>query len=148
MCVSLPESLLAFDSCGRALRGGLFCVKHEETSERLIDDPRLFNEVEGRMDWIRLPLGSQLMQFIVPEGFTRVASGHDLSNYFHCLRHHPSWWPRNAFTRALDGVHFPELGGVAGVKYRGCFKWFAWEAKVLLTLRAKHTCAFWKSKGP
>jgi len=43
--------------CGKPLTGGLFCVPHKPTSDRLINDRRPLNAKEKRLDWSRLPAG-------------------------------------------------------------------------------------------
>jgi hypothetical protein len=89
---------------------------------RLINDRRALNEHELRLDWARLPHGAQLAQLVVGPDEVVVASGDDLSNFFHCLRHSPVWWPRNSFSRNLFSEDFPDLPLTRGTRYRACFK--------------------------
>jgi hypothetical protein len=122
MCVLLPEEAIPKNSEGQALRGGLFCVRHKPQSDRLINDRRVLSELESRLGWITLPYGPQLCQLVVHENEVVLGSGDDLQNYFHCLRHHPSWWACNAFTRPLPGHRFVEHGADPNQVYRACFK--------------------------
>ncbi len=41
---------------------------------------------------------------------------------FHCLRHHPSWWSRDALSRGLRGEGFAAEGGAPGCCCRACFR--------------------------
>jgi hypothetical protein len=134
MCMLLPEDLLPRSADGGILRGGLFAVAHKNASDRLINDRRPLNEVEGRLHWAELPVGWQLTQLVVSDHQSVVASGDDLQSRFHCLRHRPECWPRNTFSRRLDGVRLDSLWvrarwGIPGL----FFEVFVWVTATQLT---------------
>ena len=118
----VEDSQIPRDTVGRALAGGLFVVPHKADRDRLINDRRPCNSVEGRLGWARLPHGCQLLQLVVEEWQTVVASGDDLSNYFYCLKHLEEWIPRNAFGPPVSGEHYTRWGCRSGTLYRPCFR--------------------------
>ena len=59
---------------GKPVKGGLFCVAHKISSDRLINDRRPLNAREHRLKWCDLPKD--------PSESVR-GSGDDLSNYFY-----------------------------------------------------------------
>ncbi len=52
-------------------------MAHKATSDRLINDRRVLNDTASRLDWIKLPFGSQLTQVILRPDQIIVASGDD-----------------------------------------------------------------------
>ena len=62
--------------------GGLFAVRHKQDKDRLIYDRRPRNNRERRINWARLPAGSQWGQTVIPPGFCLRGSLDDLSVYF------------------------------------------------------------------
>ena len=98
MITFLPEDQV-YQENGRSIKGGLFCVAHKPSSDRLINDRRPLNIRENRLGWSALPCGSLLCQIILKKGESIRCSGDDLSNYFYLIRHTEEWYPRNAFER-------------------------------------------------
>ena len=107
---------------GRPVKGGLFCVAHKPSSDRLINDRRPLNIREDRLDWSTLPCGSMLCQIILEKGESIRCSGDDLSNYFYLIRHAEEWFPRNAFGDPIMGSELSGLGLEDNRKYLPAFK--------------------------
>ncbi len=84
-------------------------------------DGFLYNQLEGRLDWAKLPLGCQLAQLVVGPEETVIGSSDDLSN-FYGLRHHPEWWPSNAASSRIPGRLFHHWDCAEDVVYKACFK--------------------------
>lgn len=93
----------------KVIKGGLFCVPHKPTSDRLINDRRPANAREKRLEWCQLPSGPMLTQLILEPSESIRASGDDLSNYFYLIQHLDSWKHRNAFGKAFRGSQIPEF---------------------------------------
>ena len=89
-------------------------MPHKEHSDRLINDRRPFNAIEGRLKWAKLPHGTMLMHLIVKQGETARASGDDLESFFYTLEHLQEWLARNAVGKPFEGEGFEEFGGVPG----------------------------------
>ena len=106
----------------RLIKGGLFCVPHKETSDRLINDRRPANVRENRLNWCQLPSGPSLCQLILDQTQSIRASGDDLSNYFYLIKHLEAWQPRNAFGRPFRGALLPEAGLKPNVLYLPAFR--------------------------
>lgn len=121
LCVLINEDLVPRDTRGNALSGGLFCVVHKLLTDRLINDRRPLNAVEGRLGWAKLPHGSLLCQLIVNSKEVLRGHGEDLSKYFYKLKHHIDWVPRNNFGRKLQGSRYTKYGGIAGKSYYMAF---------------------------
>ena len=96
MITFLPQRDVVHEQ-GLPVKGGLFCVPHKPTSDRLINDRRPLNCREKRLGWSTLPAGHMLCQLILEKGESIRCSGDDLSNYFYLIQHTPEWFPRNAF---------------------------------------------------
>ena len=96
MITFLPKSEVLRDK-GKLVKGGLFCVPHKPTSDRLINDRRPANIREDRLNWCQLPCGPLLCQLILEREQSVRASGDDLSNYFYLIKHLDAWHGRNAF---------------------------------------------------
>ena len=107
--------------CGKPLTGGLFCVPHKPTSDRLINDRRPLNAKEKRLDWSRLPAGHMLCQLILEKDESIRCSGDDLSNYFYLIKHSPNWLPRNCFGEPIWGKEMPGLNLNPNKKYLPSF---------------------------
>ena len=107
--------------CGKPLTGGLFCVPHKPTSDRLINDRRPLNATEKRFDWSRLPAGHMLCQLILEKDESIRCSGDDLSNYFYLIKHSPNWLPRNCFGEPIWGKEMPGLNLNPNKKYLPSF---------------------------
>ena len=60
MIVLVPEDQVPRGADGSPLVGGLFCVAHKAEVDRLINDRRPLNAVEGRLFWAQLPHGCLL----------------------------------------------------------------------------------------
>lgn len=88
---------------GKLVKGGLFCVPHKPTSDRLINDRRPLNARESRLDWSKLPAGHMLCQLVLEKNESIRCSGDDLSNYFYLIKHSPEWLPRNCFGDPILG---------------------------------------------
>ena len=87
---------------------------HKKDRDRLINDRRPFNKIEVRLAWSRLPHGSMLTRLIIEPHQHAVASGDDLSDFFHSLKHNPDFIPRNYFGRPLKGKDYLDWGGSSG----------------------------------
>ena len=92
---------------GKLVKGGLFCVPHKPTSDRLINDRRPLNARESRLDWSKLPAGHMLCQLVLEKNESIRCSGDDLSNYFYLIKHSPEWLPRNCFGDPILGEKIP-----------------------------------------
>lgn len=75
----------------KVIKGGLFCVPHKPSSDRLINDRRPANARERRLGWCQLPSGPMLTQLILDPSESIRASGDDLSNYFYLIQHLDAW---------------------------------------------------------
>ena len=121
MITFLPEDQV-YKENGRSIKGGLFCVAHKPSSDRLINDRRPLNIRENRLGWSTLPCGSLLCQIILEKGESIRCSGDDLSNYFYLIRHAEEWYPRNAFGDPIKGRELPGLGLKDDQRYLPAFK--------------------------
>ena len=106
----------------RIIKGGLFCVPHKATSDRLINDRRPLNIREHRLDWCELPAGPMLTQLILDGDQSVRCSGDDLSNYFYLIKHLDCWLHRNCFGDPIMGHKLPELGLDPHKKYLPAFR--------------------------
>ena len=102
---------------GEPLVGGLFGVPHKQKL-RVIFDRRPQNANELRLNWLRLPGGSQLTRLVLGRRQGLRASGTDLRTWFSQLREAPNKVHRQAFGRSLSGAHFGEFGALADRHYR------------------------------
>ena len=119
MAVLIEECDIAHLKDGRLLLAGLFCVPHNEASDRLIVDRRPANEGDARLGWSTLPLGPQLCQAIIGPGEVLRGSGDDLRTYFYCLENAEDAVPYNAFGRRLTGsAEWKQYGAAEGRFYR------------------------------
>ena len=107
--------------CGKPLTGGLFCVPHKPTSDRLINDRRPLNAKERRLNWSQLPAGHMLCQLILEKDESIRCSGDDLSNYFYLIKHSSNWLPRNCFGEPILGREMPGLNLHPNKKYLPSF---------------------------
>lgn len=106
----------------KVIKGGLFCVAHKPTSDRLINDRRPLNARENRLGWCALPAGHMLGQLILEDHQSIRCSGDDLSNYFYLIKHLDSWLHRNCFGDPILGEKLQHLGLVSGQKYLPAFR--------------------------
>ncbi len=107
---------------GKLVKGGLFCVPHKPTSDRLINDRRPLNARESRLDWSKLPAGHMLCQLVLEKNESIRCSGDDLSNYFYLIKHSPLWLPRNRFGDPIGGEKIPWAKLDPKKKYLPSFK--------------------------
>lgn len=121
MITFLPEAQ-ALRENGHLIKGGLFCVPHKATSDRLINDRRPLNARENRLNWSKLPSGQMLCQLILEPGQSIRCSGDDLSNYFYLIKHSEEWLPRNCFGDPIWGSQLPGIGLEPGTRYLPSFK--------------------------
>ena len=106
----------------KMIKGGLFCVAHKPTSDRLINDRRPLNARENRLGWCALPAGHMLGQLILEDHQSVRCSGDDLSNYFYLIKHLDSWLHRNCFGDPILGKKLPHLGLQPDQKYLPAFR--------------------------
>ena len=106
----------------KIIKGGLFCVAHKPTSDRLINDRRPLNARENRLGWCALPAGHMLGQLILEDHQSIRCSGDDLSNYFYLIKHLDSWLHRNCFGGPILGEKLQHLGLESGQKYLPAFR--------------------------
>ena len=106
----------------KLIKGGLFCVPHKPTSDRLINDRRPANLREKRLEWCQLPSGPLLCQLILEKHQSVRASGDDLSNYFYLIRHLETWQSRNCFGTQIRGSRLRDLGLSPSEWYLPAFK--------------------------
>ena len=106
----------------RIIKGGLFCVPHKSTSDRLINDRRPLNAREHRLNWCELPAGPMLTQLILEDNQSVRCSGDDLSNYFYLIKHLDCWLHRNGFGDPIVGHKLPGLGLEPHRKYLPAFR--------------------------
>lgn len=106
----------------KVIKGGLFCVPHKPSSDRLINDRRPANARERRLGWCQLPSGPMLTQLILDPSESIRASGDDLSNYFYLIQHLDAWKHRNAFGKAFRGSLIPEFGLCPNTWYYPAFR--------------------------
>ena len=106
----------------KVIKGGLFCVAHKPTSDRLINDRRPLNARENRLGWCALPAGHMLGQLILEDHQSVRCSGDDLSNYFYLIKHLDSWLHRNCFGDPILGKRLPHLGLQPNQKYLPAFR--------------------------
>lgn len=104
------------------IKGGLFCVAHKPTSDRLINDRRPLNARERRLNWCELPAGPLLKQLILEPHESVRCSGDDLSNYFYLIKHLDSWLHRNCFGGPVRGNRLRGLGLDPTKKYLPAFR--------------------------
>lgn len=112
----------ALQENGKIIRGGLFCVAHKPSSDRLINDRRPLNAREHRLGWCELPAGPMLNQLIVDRDQSVRCSGDDLSNYFYLIKHLDSWLHRNCFGDPIKGSLLKGLGLDKNKKYLPAFR--------------------------
>ena len=105
--IPFPVEHLAKRPNGSLLTSGLLCVKHTADTDRLIFDRRPRNAGEKRLNWARLPIGSQLSRIVLNPFHSLQGSGDDLQTFFPRLQQHPSALKRNAFGRPFLGSLFP-----------------------------------------
>ena len=106
----------------KLIKGGLFCVAHKPTSDRLINDRRPLNAREQRLNWCSLPAGPMLCQLILEKDQSVRCSGDDLSNYFYLIKHLDSWMHRNCFGDPIRGDKLASLGLDKRKKYLPAFR--------------------------
>ena len=106
----------------KVIKGGLFCVGHKPTSDRLINDRRPLNIRERRLNWCSLPAGPMLGQLILRNDQSIRCSGDDLSNYFYLIKHLDSWLRRNCFGDPIKGSELPGLGLDSHKRYLPAFR--------------------------
>jgi len=106
----------------KLITGGLFCVPHKPTSDRLINDRRPANSREKRLQWCQLPSGPLLCQLILEHYQSIRASGDDLSNYFYLIKHLEEWQHRNCFGKPFKGSLLAEAGLESDTLYLPAFK--------------------------
>jgi len=121
MCILIPDEHVPRDTHGKPLVGGLFCVAHKKDTDRLINDRRVLNATELRLNWARLPHGCLLCQLLVGEGEHVRGDGDDLSKYFYKLRHLENWTKRNCFGDKVRGDDYIGYGAQPGQFYRLAF---------------------------
>ena len=107
---------------GKPVKGGLFCVPHKVSSDRLINDRRPLNAREHRLNWCSLPSGPMLCQLLLEPSESVRGSGDDLSNYFYLIKHLKGWLRRNCFGDPITGALCTELGLDPSQKYLAAFK--------------------------
>ena len=109
----------------RILAGGWFCVKHKDTTDRLIYDRRPRNRREQRFRWARLPHGTQLCQLVLAPDESVRGSLDDLSNFFYCLSQAPGASKFNPVGRRWHSHQIKSLVGLdlpARTSFRACLK--------------------------
>ena len=106
----------------KVIKGGLFCVAHKPTSDRLINDRRPLNARENRLGWCALPAGHMLGQLILEDHQSVRCSGDDLSNYFYLIKHLDSWLHRNCFGDPILDNKLQHLGLQPNQKYLPAFR--------------------------
>ena len=121
MCILIPDDQVPRNIHGKPLVGGLFCVAHKKDTDRLINDRRVLNATELRLNWARLPHGCLLCQLLVGEGEHVRGDGDDLSKYFYKLRHLENWTKRNCFGDKVRGDEYIRYGAQPGQFYRLAF---------------------------
>jgi hypothetical protein len=107
---------------GKPVKGGLFCVAHKTSSDRLINDRRPLNARENRLNWCSLPSGPMLCQLLLEPSESVRGSGDDLSNYFYLIKHLKGWIHHNCFVDPITGVLCVQLGLDPSQKYLPAFK--------------------------
>jgi hypothetical protein len=122
----VPLDKCKFDSRGRVIAGGLFSVPHKADFDRLINDRRPFNAIEGRLNWAKLPHGTQLTLLIVQSGEAVRGSGDDLSSYFHILKHLDEWVCRNVVGSPLTAPRMSHLVVFLGKRICWDLSRFVW----------------------
>ena len=117
LALLIPEEHVLKDAVGRLVTAGFFCVPHKPETDRIITDRRPQNSTEDRLEWAQLPQGCLLYQLVLKDNESVRASGDDISNYFHLLKHRHAWVRRNAVGNPLAGEELLQYGAQKGCRY-------------------------------
>ena len=117
LAVLVSEEDVLRTQSGDPVVAGFFTVPHKADSDRLITDRRPQNATEQRLSWAVLPQGPMLTQLVLHPWESIRGSADDISNYFHLLKHHDGWIPRNAVGRALSGSQLRKFGAQPNRRY-------------------------------
>ena len=109
MATLVAGEILARDHKGRPLLYGRFCVEHSAKKDRLILDGRLPSVGEGRLQWMRLPHGSQLARLRLSPAHSVRGSGGDLRTWFYQVREAIENASRRGLGRVITGPDAAKL---------------------------------------
>ena len=148
LCIVVGEEEVVRDSMGRPLVGGLFGVADKVETDRLINDRRVLNEGETRLNWAELPHGILLTRLFLREGEVGAGHGDDLRKFFYKIRHKRSWVRRNCFGNRVDGGLYQDFGGKPGSGYFLGFNVLCMgDTNAVCIAQELHTCVLREAGG-